>query len=133
MSKTIQLKPIKKGFKVVNVKVVANEHYVIVDESGKSFSKLKFVQAEKNLQIYAEVDGKEQQIVVLENYYEANMNASLIGIDGSGKELGYMMNNNDGWSYMNGVLPEAELGFAFPLLGLGAAGAAGGKLDWPAP
>ena len=43
MSKTIQIKPIKKGFKAVKIKAVANEHYVIVDESGKSFNKLKFV------------------------------------------------------------------------------------------
>lgn len=54
MSKIIQVKPIKKGFKAVKIKVVANEHYVIVDESGKSFNKLKFVQVDKNLEIYAD-------------------------------------------------------------------------------
>lgn len=52
--KIIHVKLITKGFKVAYEKVVANEHYMITDQSGKSFDKLKFVQKNKNLEVYIE-------------------------------------------------------------------------------
>lgn len=128
MSKTIQIKPIKKGFKATNIKVVGDEKYIIVDESGKSFNKLKFVQVDKNLEVYTEVEGKEQQIVKLEGFYESNNNSSIIGIDSTGQEIEYYYNTTDNWYYIERELPETELGIVgFPFLAVGA-GAAGASV-----
>ena len=99
MSKTIKIKSLKKGFKVSKIQVVANEHYIIVDETGKTFDKLKFVQKDKDLEVYIEKDGKEEQIAILEDYYEPNMNASVVSLDTvTNQEIGYIT-QNDGWSY----------------------------------
>ena len=123
MSKVIKVKSSKNGFSPVKVKVVANEHYIIVDESGKSFKKLKFIKKDNNLEIYAQQDGKEEQVVVLENYNTPNINASVVSLDSvTNQEISYIYNSSDSWSYINGELSSTELGFAFPLLGLGAAG-----------
>ena len=123
MSKVIKVKSSKNGFSPVKVKVVANEHYIIVDKSGKSFKKLKFIKKDNNLEIYAQQDGKEEQVVVLENYNTPNINASVVSLDSvTNQEISYIYNSSDGWSYINGELSSTELGFAFPLLGLGAAG-----------
>ena len=123
MSKTIKIQSTKDGFKVIKIKTVANEKYIIADETGKPLNKLKFVQKNKNLEIYAEVDGKEQQVVTLEDYYAPDMNASVVGLSETSEELAYAYNANDGWSYLE--LPDTAFGFATPLLGLGAAGATG--------
>ena len=123
MSKVIKVKSSKNGFSPVKVKVVANEHYIIVDKSGKSFKKLKFIKKDNNLEIYAQQDGKEEQVVVLENYNTPNINASVVSLDSvTNQEISYIYNSSDSWSYINGELSSTELGFAFPLLGLGAAG-----------
>ena len=122
MSKTIKIQSTKNGFKVVKTKAIANEKYIIADETGKPLNKLKFVQKNKNLEIYAEVDGKEQQVVTLEDYYAPDMNASVVGLSETNEELAYVYNENDGWYYL---LNDTELGFVFPLVGIGAAGAAG--------
>ena len=63
MSKIIKIQSLKNSSSVLKVKTVANEKYIIVDETGKPLNKLKFVQKDKNLEIYTDVDGKEQQIV----------------------------------------------------------------------
>ena len=123
MSKTIKIQSTKNGFKVVKTKAIANEKYIIADETGKPLNKLKFVQKDKNLEIYTDVNGKEQQIVTLEDYYAPDMNASVVGLNETSEELAYVYNANDGWSYLE--LPDTSFGFATPLLGLGAAGAAG--------
>ena len=115
---TIKVTSTKKGIKVVKLKTLANEHYVITDESGKVFKKLKFVQVDKNLEVYAEIDGKEEKVVVLENYYDPNTNASVVGMDSNNHEIGYVYNEKDGWYYL---LSDTELGVvAFPFLGVGA-------------
>ena len=123
MSKTIKIQSTKNGFKVVKTKAIANEKYIIADETGKPLNKLKFVQKDKNLEIYTDVNGKEQQIVTLEDYYAPDMNASVVGLNETSEELAYVYNANDGWSYLE--LPDTSFGFATLLLGLGVAGAAG--------
>ena len=81
MSKTIKIQSTKNGFKVVKTKAIANEKYIIADGTGKPLNKLKFVQKDKNLEIYTDVNGKEQQIVTLEDYYAPDMNASVVGLN----------------------------------------------------
>ena len=128
MSKIIKIQSLKNGSSVIKIKTVANEKYIIVDETGKPLNKLKFVQKDKNLEIYTDVDGKEQQVVTLENYYAENMNASVVGLNETSEELAYIYNANDGWSYLE--LEDTAFGFAAPFLVIGAAGvgiaAAGG-------
>ena len=114
MSKIIKIQSLKNGSSVVKIKTVANEKYIIADETGKPLNKLKFVQKDKNLEVYQEVDGKEQQIVTFENYYAENMNASVVGLNETSEELAYVYNANDGWSYLE--LPDTSFGFATPLL-----------------
>jgi uncharacterized delta-60 repeat protein len=123
MSRIIKIQSLKNGSNVIKIKTIANEKYIITDETGKPLNKLKFVQKNKNLEIYTEVDGKEQQVVTLEDYYSPDMKASVVGLGETSEELAYVYNANDGWSYLE--LPETAFGFATPLLGLGAAGAAG--------
>jgi hypothetical protein len=123
MSRIIKIQSLKNGSNVIKIKTIANEKYIITDETGKPLNKLKFVQKNKNLEIYTEVDGKEQQVVTLEDYYAPDMKASVVGLGETSEELAYVYNANDGWSYLE--LPETAFGFATPLLGLGAAGAAG--------
>ena len=127
MSKTIKIQSTKNGFKVVKTKAIANEKYIIADETGKPLNKLKFVQKDKNLEIYTDVNGKEQQIVTLEDYYAPDMNASVVGLNETSEELAYVYNANDGWSYLE--LPDTSFGFATPLLvfGIAAAGGSGGN------
>jgi hypothetical protein len=71
--KIIKIISSKNNFNITRVKAVANEHYMIVDESEKPFNKLKFVQIDKNLEVYAEIETKEEKIAILENYYDPNM------------------------------------------------------------
>ena len=122
MAKEIRIGELKKGAHAIKLKAVANEHYIIVDNSGKAINKLKFVQKDKNLEIYAEVDGKEKKIVEIEDYYAPNMNCAIVGLDEANQEIGYIYNSNDNWHYLAN---DTELGFFSPLIGLGAAGAAG--------
>lgn len=114
----ITVKSTKKGFKVVKIKVAKNEQYLIMNESGDQFNKLKFVKKNKNL----EEDGQEQQLAVLENYYAPNMNASIVNIDGVViSDIGYIVGENSGDSSIESS--EAEIS-GFSVLGLGVAAVA---------
>ena len=134
MSTTIKIKSLKKGFKVSKIKVLPDEHYVIVDESGKTFDKLKFVQKDKNLEVYIEKDGKEEQIVILEDYYVPNMNASVVSLDTvTNQEIGYIT-QNDGWSYSSlaesssmGILEYSAIGLGVIGAGIAIGGGGGGS------
>ena len=100
MSTTIKIKSLKKGFKV------------------------KFVQKDKNLEVYIEKDGKEEQIVILEDYYVPNMNASVVSLDTvTNQEIGYIT-QNDGWSYSSlaesSLISNSEIGLS--ILNIGAIG-----------
>lgn len=123
--KIIKIISSKNNFNITRVKAVANEHYMIVDESEKPFNKLKFVQIDKNLEVYAEIETKEEKIAILENYYDPNMNTSIVGMDSSDHEIGYLLNSEDGWYYLGGELPETELGVIFPFFGPGVVAATG--------
>lgn len=103
MSTTIKIKSLKKGFKV------------------------KFVQKDKNLEVYIEKDGKEEQIVILEDYYVPNMNASVVSLDTeTNQEIGYIT-QNDGWSYSSlaesSLISNSEIGLG--ILSIGAVGGIG--------
>ena len=64
---TIKVSKTKKGFNVNKIKALVNEHYLITDETGKVFEKLKFVKIDNTLEIYVEIDSKEEKVVILEN------------------------------------------------------------------
>ena len=123
---TIKLETGKKNFNVAKIKAIPNEHYIITDESDKVFDKLKFEQVDKNLEVYTDIEGKEEKVAVLENYYDSGINATVVGMDSANHEIGYILNEKDGWYYLGGQLPETELGFTpLPFLGVLSAGTAG--------
>ena len=43
MSRIIKIQSLKNGSSVIKIKTVANEKYIITDETGKPLNKLKFV------------------------------------------------------------------------------------------
>lgn len=100
--------------KKVVIKAKANEKYLLVDESGKSPSKIKMVKKDGILEIIEE--GKDEPSVIIEDYYVVN-NCKVVGIDSStNEEIGYIL--NDEWSYL--TLTDTELGFFATPLGIGA-------------
>lgn len=76
--KIIKINSSKNSFNITRVKVIENEHYMIVDELEKPFKKLKFAQIDKNLEVYAEIEAKEEKIAILENYYDSNMSNEVL-------------------------------------------------------